>query len=123
VAIRQRRTTYAEISGRKISGFHQHRTLLPVTARISGNQIYEDNQMPIVESTLDPCKAIYDYTLPAGEPWLYPIKEGQPFASWIWKAIRLSTRCFTAPQTHEERYSATDYMRLQGNLTSASVLN
>ena len=33
--------------------------------------------MAIVESSLDPRTAVYDLTLPAGEPWLYQVRAGQ----------------------------------------------
>lgn len=33
--------------------------------------------MAIVESSLDPRTAVYDLTLPAGEPWLYEVRAGQ----------------------------------------------
>jgi uncharacterized protein YcgI (DUF1989 family) len=31
----------------------------------------------IQESALDPAKAMYSATLPAGEPWLHEVKQGQ----------------------------------------------
>ena len=35
--------------------------------------------MPIIESKLELRHAVYDLTLPAGEPWLHEIKRGQIF--------------------------------------------
>ncbi len=35
--------------------------------------------MPIIESKLDIRHAVYDLTLPSGEPWLHEVKRGQVF--------------------------------------------
>ena len=35
------------------------------------------NTQALTESQLDPAVAIYDFELPAGEPWMYELKRGQ----------------------------------------------
>ncbi|TPQ24598.1 urea amidolyase associated protein UAAP2 [Methylomonas koyamae] len=72
--------------------------------------------MPIVESTLDPSSAIYDYTLPAGEPWLHTIKQGQTFRILDLEGNQAVDTLFYSAADHEERYSASDTIRRQGNL-------
>lgn len=72
--------------------------------------------MPIVESQLDPSTAIYDYTLPAGEPWLHTIKQGQTFRILDLEGNQAVDTLFYSAADHEERYSASDTIRNQGNL-------
>ncbi len=72
--------------------------------------------MPIVESTLDPSNAIYDYTLPAGEPWLHTINQGQTFRILDLEGNQAVDTLFYSAADHEERYSASDTIRHQGNL-------
>jgi uncharacterized protein len=72
--------------------------------------------MPIVESTLEPSNAIYDYILPAGEPWLHTIKHGQTFRILDLEGNQAVDTLFYSAADHEERYSATDTIRHQGNL-------
>ena len=31
----------------------------------------------LTESALDPGAAVYDFTIPAGEPWLHELRQGQ----------------------------------------------
>lgn len=78
----------------------------------------------IKESTLDPASAVYDVTLPAGEPWFYEVKKGQ--------TLRIVDLCgnqaadFVFYNRHDtaEHYSATDTILEQGGiyLTTGSVL-
>ncbi len=73
--------------------------------------------MPIVESTLDPSTAIYDYTLPAGEPWLHTIKHGQTFRILDMEGNQAVDTLFYSAADHEERYSASDTIRHQAICT------
>jgi urea carboxylase-associated protein 1 len=75
-------------------------------------------------STLDPAAATFDFTHPAGEPWLHMVKRGQ-----VLRIIDLEgnqavdTLFFNAADT-AERYSMTDTMVRQGGiyLSTGTVL-
>jgi len=78
----------------------------------------------LVESGLDPARAGYDFTLPAGEPWLHEIKKGQVFRILDLEATRRWTRCSTTPAGRANANSAQDTLAVQGSiyLTSGSQL-
>lgn len=80
--------------------------------------------MTILESPLDPRAAVYDYVLPAGESWLHPIRKGQIFRILDLEGNQAVDTLFYSAAHPEERYSATDTIRLQGNLylTAGSAL-
>jgi urea carboxylase-associated protein 1 len=79
---------------------------------------------PLRASTLDTATATFDFTHPAGEPWLYKVKRGQ-----VLRIIDLEgnqavdTLFFNAADT-TERYSMTDTMLRQGGiyLSTGTVL-
>lgn len=70
----------------------------------------------LVESTLDAATASYDMTLPAGEAWLHPVKKGQVFRIFDLEGNQAVDTLFYNTHDPEERYSATDTIRAQGNL-------
>jgi urea carboxylase-associated protein 1 len=72
--------------------------------------------MAIVESKCDPRDAIYDYNLPAGEPWLHTIKKGQTFRILDLEGNQAVDTLFYNAADHEDRYSATNTVRRQGNV-------
>jgi hypothetical protein len=72
--------------------------------------------MTIVESKLAPQQASYDFVLPAGESWLHEVKRGQVFRILDLEGNQaVDTLCYNA-RDPEERYSAVDTIRAQGNL-------
>ncbi len=70
----------------------------------------------IVESKLDPQNAVYDYVLPAGEAWLHEVKKGQIFRILDLEGNQAVDTLFYSTQDPEERYSAVDTIRAQGNI-------
>lgn len=80
--------------------------------------------MPIIESTLDMQRAIYDLTLNAGEPWLYEVKQGQILRILDLEGNQAVDTLFYRTDDPTERYSAQDTIREQRNvyLTAGSVL-
>jgi urea carboxylase-associated protein 1 len=72
--------------------------------------------MTIVESKLDPRTAVYDFILPAGEPWLHPIKQGQTFRIHDLEGNQAVDTLFYSAADHDDRYSASDTVRRQSNI-------
>lgn len=70
----------------------------------------------IVESKLDTQNAVYDYALPAGEAWLHEVKKGQIFRILDLEGNQAVDTLFYNTQDPEERYSAVDTIRAQGNI-------
>src|SRR5690348_13634703 len=84
----------------------------------------EERTMPIIESTRDMQRAIYDVTLNAGEPWLYEVKRGQTLRILDLEGNQAVDTLFYRTDDPTERYSAQDTIREQRNLylTAGSVL-
>ncbi len=80
--------------------------------------------MTIAESRLDPRYAVYDFTLPAGEPWLHEVKRGQFFRILDLDGNQAVDTLFYNSADPLERYSAQDTIRAQGKLylTTGSAL-
>jgi urea carboxylase-associated protein 1 len=72
--------------------------------------------MSIVESKLNPQHASYDCVLPAGESWLHEVKRGQVFRILDLEGNQAVDTLFYNARDPEERYSAVDTIREQGNL-------
>ncbi len=70
----------------------------------------------IVESALAPETAIVDYTLEAGEPWIYPIHAGQTFRIVDLCGNQAVDTFFFNAERFTERYSATDTIVGQNNI-------
>lgn len=80
--------------------------------------------MPIIESTLDMQRALYDVTLNAGEPWMHEVKQGQTLRILDLEGNQAVDTLFYRTDDPAERYSAQDTIREQRNvyLTAGSVL-
>ena len=78
----------------------------------------------LVESKLDPARAVYDFTLPAGEPWLHEIRKGQVFRILDLEGNQAVDTLFYNACRPIERYSAQDTLAAQGSiyLTTGSLL-
>lgn len=72
--------------------------------------------MTIVESRLDPVKALNRQIVPAGEPWMGVVKAGQHFRIVDLKGNQAVDTLFYNAADTEERYSANDTIRAQGNI-------
>ena len=69
-----------------------------------------------VESALRPENAIYDHVLPAGEGWMHTIRKGQSFRIVDLEGNQAVDTLFYSAAHPEDRYSAADTIREQGNL-------
>jgi urea carboxylase-associated protein 1 len=78
----------------------------------------------LTESALDPSAAIYDETVPAGEPWVHEILKGQYFRIVDLEGNQAADTLFYNAHDYEDRYSAADTIRAQANvyLTSGTTL-
>ena len=76
------------------------------------------------ESALDPAKAITNVVLPAGEPWLHPVKKGQTLRIVDLEGNQAADVIFYNRHDTDEHYSVTDTLLHQGGiyLTTGSVL-
>ncbi len=80
--------------------------------------------MSITESKLDASQAILNTVVPAGEPWIGTVKAGQRFRIIDLEGNQAVDTLFYNAADSEERYSANDTLRTQGNiyLTTGSKL-
>lgn len=69
-----------------------------------------------VESPLSAAEAIYRFTLPAGEGWLHEVKRGQTFRILDLEGNQAADTLFFNASDPEDRYSAIDTIRAQGNI-------
>ncbi len=78
----------------------------------------------ILESTLDPERAVLDHTLAAGEPYLLDIKQGQTLRIVDLEGNQAVDVIFYHRHDPAEHYSATETLLRQGGiyLTAGSVL-
>jgi urea carboxylase-associated protein 1 len=76
------------------------------------------------ESPLDPARAALDVVVAAGEPWVGYISEGQVLRIVDLEGNQAVDTLFFSASDARERYSASDTIRMQGNLylTTGSVL-
>src|SRR5260370_38899896 len=70
----------------------------------------------LVESKLDPAKAVYSHEIPAGEPWIYPLRKGQYFRIVDLHGNQAADTLFYNEHDYSDRYSAQDTIREQKNL-------
>jgi urea carboxylase-associated protein 1 len=70
----------------------------------------------LVESPLNPADAIYDFTLPAGEPWMQEIRKGQIFRIVDVEGNQAADTLFFNAHDQADRYSAQDTIREQNGL-------
>jgi len=78
----------------------------------------------LTTSALDARDAVYDFEVPAGEPWLHELRKGQVLRILDLKGNQAVDTLFYNARDPAERYSATDTIRAQGNiyLTTGSRL-
>ena len=70
----------------------------------------------LVESQLSAECAVFTEIIPAGEPFMKEIKKGQVFRILDLEGNQAVDTLFYSAANPEERYSATDTLRAQGNL-------
>jgi urea carboxylase-associated protein 1 len=70
----------------------------------------------LTPSILDPANAVHDEIVPAGEPWLHPIRKGQTFRILDLEGNQAVDTLFYNAHDPAERYSAVDTIRKQRNL-------
>src|SRR5690554_3256299 len=70
----------------------------------------------LIESTLVPENAVLDEICPAGEPWTGVVKKGEIFRIVDLEGNQAVDTLFYNADDPEERYSAVDTIRRQGNL-------
>jgi len=66
--------------------------------------------------SLNPADAIYDFTLPAGEPWLHEVKQGQVLRILDLEGNQAADTLFFNARNPAERYSAQDTIREQASI-------
>ena len=78
----------------------------------------------IQESPRDPADALYSAVLPAGEPWLHEVKQGQTLRIVDLEGNQAADIIFYNRHDTDEHYSVTDTILHQGGiyLTTGSVL-
>ena len=78
----------------------------------------------IQESQLNPADAIHSVVLPAGEPWLHEVKQGQTLRIVDLDGNQAADVIFYNRHETDEHYSATETILRQGGiyLTTGSVL-
>lgn len=72
--------------------------------------------MSIVESKRDSGAAVLNAVVPAGEPWIGTVKAGQFFRIVDMEGNQAVDTLFYSAADREERYSANDTIRAQGNI-------
>ena len=70
----------------------------------------------LTESQLDPARAVYDFTLPAGDGWMHPIRRGQTFRIVDLEGNQAVDTLFYSAADPSDRYSAQDTIRNQGGI-------
>jgi urea carboxylase-associated protein 1 len=76
----------------------------------------EPLQATMIESRLDPAKAVMNEIVPAGEPWLGTVCRGETFRIVDLEGNQAVDTLFFNASNSEERYSAVDTIRAQGRL-------
>jgi len=74
------------------------------------------SESKIVESRLDPNDAVYTCVIPAGEPWVREIRQGQYFRIVDLKGNQAVDTLFYNARDYSDRYSAQDTIREQRNI-------
>jgi urea carboxylase-associated protein 1 len=75
-----------------------------------------DMTQTLVTSSLDPEAAAFSEVVPAGEPWMKVVKQGQVFRILDLEGNQAVDTLFYNANDYEERYSANDTIRAQGNI-------
>jgi uncharacterized protein len=72
--------------------------------------------MSLIESTLEPSDAIYRHVIPAGDPWTRELRKGQILRIVDLYGNQAADTLFYNAGDVEDRYSAQDTIREQGNI-------
>lgn len=72
--------------------------------------------MPLKESSLQSVNAVRREIIPAGEPWMGSLKSGQHFRIVDLEGNQAVDTLFYSSASLDERYSAQDTIRAQGNI-------
>jgi urea carboxylase-associated protein 1 len=72
--------------------------------------------MPLLDSQLDPARAVYDTVLDSGLGWTHVLAPGQIFRIVDLEGNQAVDTLFYNAEDESERYSAVDTVREQGNL-------
>ena len=70
----------------------------------------------LVESKLDPAKAVYSQVIPAGEPWIHALRKGQYFRIVDLHGNQAVDTLFYNAHDYSDRYSAQDTIQQQSNI-------
>src|SRR5467141_505861 len=70
----------------------------------------------LVESNLDPTKAIYSQVIPAGEPWIHGLKKGQCLRIVDLRGNQAVDTLFYNAHDYSDRYSVQDTIQQQRNI-------
>src|SRR5467141_2663322 len=70
----------------------------------------------LVESKLDPAKAIYSQVIPAGEPWIHLLKKAQCLRIVDLRGNQAVDTLFYNAHDYSDRYSAQDTIQQQTNI-------
>jgi urea carboxylase-associated protein 1 len=70
----------------------------------------------LTESRLVPADAVYDAIVPAGDPWIHEIREGQYLRIVDVEGNQAADTLFYNAADYEDRYSAQDTIRAQANI-------
>jgi urea carboxylase-associated protein 1 len=101
-----------------LAAFHGRKT--DAASRLRKGISYEDSQamsgINSVESKLDPVKAVYSQVIPAGEPWIRELKNGQYFRIVDLYGNQAVDTLFYNAHDYSDRYSAQDTIQQQCNI-------
>ncbi len=70
----------------------------------------------LVESKLDPAKAIYSQVIPAGEPWIHGLKKGHHLRIVDLRGNQAVDTLFYNAHDYSDRYSSQDTIQQQTNI-------
>ena len=70
----------------------------------------------LIESSFDPARAVSDFTVDAGEPWIHRLEKGQTFRIVDLCGNQAVDTFFYNADNTSERYSATDTILKQKNI-------
>src|SRR6266699_2301160 len=70
----------------------------------------------LVESKFEPTRAVYSQEIPAGEPWIYPLRKGQYFRIVDLHGNQAVDTLFYNEHDYSDRYSEQDTIQQQGNI-------
>src|SRR5438132_12308446 len=72
--------------------------------------------LDLVESKLEPTRAVYSQEIPAGEPWIHPLRKGQYFRIVDLHGNQAVDTLFYNEHDYSDRYSAQDTIQQQCNI-------